>query len=238
MLILLVGGVMLAVINKTAFQRFFNAGRAQVGKASRIVENHDPVALLQQAVDDAREELSKSSQALIEINAYEQNLDKQVKEGEKDVIKLEARIRDAIAKGEETSNKTREHASRLARVRKDLESNKSLLQTQKDNYDRTLKQIKDSEERISDLEQRAKSIDIKLKTGAAQQRINELLGSNDTNAVLSNAMRNAATAEAIADEKLRMQEARSQVTADLARENDDLDDDTDDIDSIIASLKS
>ena len=81
------------MINHRAVARNIWRGRAQVGKLGRMAEEADPLALLNQAVDDGVTSIQNSKKGLENYRALILSVQRQVESGEKEKTRLESRIR-------------------------------------------------------------------------------------------------------------------------------------------------
>ena len=76
--------VVLTIINFGAMVKIFGAGRAQVGKLGRLAEEADPLALLNQAVEDGVNSIQTSKKGLENYRALILSVQRQVESGEKE----------------------------------------------------------------------------------------------------------------------------------------------------------
>jgi len=78
----------LAVVNRQALAKIFGAGRAQAGKLGRIVEEADPLAMLNQAVDDGVTSIQNAKKGLENYRTLILSVQRQVENGEKENLGL------------------------------------------------------------------------------------------------------------------------------------------------------
>ena len=106
---LLVVVVAMLIINSRAMAKIFGAGRAQVGKLGRMAEEADPLALLNQAVEDGVTSIQNSKKGLENYRALILSVQRQVESGEKERARLESRIQAALGSGD--PNQTAEESA-------------------------------------------------------------------------------------------------------------------------------
>ena len=120
--------------------RIFGAGRAQVGKLGRMAEEADPLALLNQAVEDGVASIQNAKKGLENYRALILSVQRQVESGEKEKARLEARIQAAVDAGDPNQT-AREYAMVLADVEQHLAANREQLAKHKETYENFAKQV-------------------------------------------------------------------------------------------------
>ena len=159
--IVVIGLIVLAVINRQSFSRVFGAARAQAGKVGRAAEGADPVAMLQQSVDDGVAEIQKAKSGLDLAKANVLSLERQVENGQKEKTRLETRIQ-AVMDGGDPNNTAKDYAIQLGRLEKDLGSNETQLEKAQKMYDGFATQVKAGQDRVIKAKQRAKDLQVQL----------------------------------------------------------------------------
>ena len=147
-------GDSLAVVNIPSLIRMLARGSAQAGKLGRRLEEADPLALLNQAVDDGVASIQNAKKGLENYRALILSVQRQVENGEKEKARLESRIREAIDAGD--PNRTaQEYAMMLADVEQNIAANREQLQRHKETYENFAKQVEVGQSRVLAARQKA-----------------------------------------------------------------------------------
>lgn len=96
--------VIWAVLNSSSLKNFFQSGRAQLGKAGRWAKQVDPVAIHQQAIDDAENEVREANTGLASIDKMLIISNREVNRLTEEKQSLEKKIKTALANND--PNKT------------------------------------------------------------------------------------------------------------------------------------
>jgi phage shock protein A len=157
----------------TAIQAFFN------GIANAIWER-DPVAIYQLEVDRAAERLKESRQGVEMYKGLVNGIERQVVEGTANVARLEAQIKAYLRTG---TPEARDAAAKLAiqhqSSKNDLETHKQQLETHRTAFDNHMLKLRQANEDIGKLQQKAQRMKAELKMSQAEAemaRVAEALG--------------------------------------------------------------
>ena len=165
-----VGLLVLAMImNPGAFKRIWGAGRAQVGKAGRAAEDADPLANFQQQVDDAAVALEDQIKAQKVATAQLESLQRQVRDHQNDVARLNSRIQTAVDKGDPNGT-AKKNALLLAQTEKELETNQSQLKAQEEITSRIAKAVDMNRNKIIEARNKARQKGMELQQSEAMKR--------------------------------------------------------------------
>lgn len=161
--------VVLAVLNRQALANFFTAGRAQVGKVGRAALDADPVAVFQQQIEDAAHQLAGQLTALKGAEGQLESLRRQVADGEKEKVRLESRIKRALAEGD--PNKTAQnYALQLAQVEKTLATNREQLTQQEQITTQYAHSVDLNRQKIREAQQKCQRMGLQLQQSEAQKK--------------------------------------------------------------------
>jgi phage shock protein A len=228
--------VLLVLGGRKTLGRFFNAGRAQVGRAGRAVEEADPLAMYQQLVDDGVTEIQTAKTGLEGSKTLVNSVQRQVDAGEKEVTRLTSRIKAAVEAGD--PNKTAaDNALALAEAEKQLAENKAQLATHKTSYTGFAKMVESSQKKVLEARKRAQVLGVKLQQSErekelskfannftfdpnrlndglsrAEELINQKIDANRAGAEVALDMNKQAIADA-ADDELERQAAAAEILA-------------------------
>jgi phage shock protein A len=158
--------LVLYVLNSRGVIRLWGAGSAQVGKLGRWAANRDPLAILQEKVDDAADNLRAARDGLDQANGNVQSLERQVNFGRQEKAKLEARIRGSLSENNE--EKANRYAADLARVERDLSTNEAQLENAVHGRDIIKNQITAWQRKVQAAKQEAQDLGLQLKMSEAE----------------------------------------------------------------------
>jgi phage shock protein A len=158
--------VLLALFQRKTLSRIGAAVSAQMGKVGRLLWGFDPVAVYQQQVDNAAEEIKDATTGLEQYRGLVARLQRQVGNGEKEVARLDARIKVYITSGDDTS--ATNYAIQLKKTTTELEENKAQLAQYQSAYENNLKKIRFANQRIADAREKAQKLSADLKLSKAE----------------------------------------------------------------------
>lgn len=173
---LIVIGVILAavgIMNHKALSRFFRAGSAQLGKAGRAAEAADPVAILNQEIDNGADTIRVATAGLGTSAGQVRSLKRQVAGNVRDKAIFENRIKSLLAQGDPNGS-CRGLALQLAKVETDLATNRDQLasmETLHQGFERT---INTAQEKLQATKQRAKSLGVQLANSESVKELAQL----------------------------------------------------------------
>jgi len=166
--LLLFGGLVLvlAVFQRKNLMRIVTAITAQFGSFSRWVWRADPVAVYQAEVDRSADEIREATVGLEQYRGLVSRLQRQVATGEKEVARLEARVRSFLTAGDES--RAAEFAVQLKKAQAELEENRSQLTGYDEAYQNNLKKVKYARQRIESAKEKAHKMQADLRLSKAE----------------------------------------------------------------------
>jgi phage shock protein A len=216
---LIVGGVVVLILavlgGKPLFDRLFNAGRAQAGKLGRAAEAADPLALINQAVDDGVNSIQHAKEGLENCQTLVMSVQRQVDSGEKEKSRLEARIQAAMDSGD-PNHTANDNALALAECEKHLEENKSQLEKHKATYQAFAKQVEMGQKRVVEARHKAADLGVQLEQSKREAEMATFAANFnfDPNAINSGTAR----AEELIQQQIDKNRAKGQVAADMSKQ--------------------
>ena len=206
--------VVLAVVNRQALLRILGVGRAQAGKLGRWAEQADPMALLQQAVDDGVANIQHAKKGLEDCRALVLSVERQVDSGEKEKARLESRIQAVLAQGD-PNNTAKEYALQLAEVERQLALNKEQLAKHRETYANFAKQVEIGQKRVVEARRKADELGIALELSQREKELSQFASkfSFDPEGLKSG----VAHAEEMVRQQIDKNRAAGDVAADLSR---------------------
>jgi phage shock protein A len=158
--------VILAVFQRKTLSRIATAVSAQFGKVGRLLWGFDPVAVYQQQVDNAAEEIKDATTGLEQYRGLVARLQRQVGNGEKEVSRIDARIKIYITQNDDAS--ATNYAIQLKKTQAELEENKAQLAQYQGAYENNLKKIRFANQKIADARDKAQKLSADLKLSKAE----------------------------------------------------------------------
>ena len=150
--------------------RIFGAGRAQVGKLGRMAEEADPLALLNQAVEDGVTSIQNSKKGLENYRALILSVQRQVESGEKERARLESRIQAALASGD--PNQTAEESAMvLADVERHLAANREQLARHMEIYENFARQVELGQAKVAEARLKAARLGFELEQSKREKEM-------------------------------------------------------------------
>jgi phage shock protein A len=217
--LLVIGGVfavvvvLVAIFNRKAFKRLFEAGNAQVGKAGRAAWERDPLAIYQQRIDDATGEIQEATTAVEGHKGLVNSLGRQVEDGNREVAVLDARVQASLKDDpDDKSGKAAGYVQQLQRAQENLERNKAQHQKALTLYNNNIKKIQLARQKIKDAENEGKQLGVELKMAKTEAAIADLATKTNVN------IRGVDGLGEVAEEMRRqidVQRARGEVATDL-----------------------
>jgi phage shock protein A len=162
--------VLLAIVNVPSLIKALRAGSAQTNKVGHRLEEADPLALLNQAVNDGVASIQNAKKGLENYRALILSVQRQVENGEKEKARLEARIREAIEAGD--PNRTaQEYAMMLADVEQNIAANQEQLQRHKETYENFAQQVEVGQGRVLAARQKAAVLGLELEQSKREKEM-------------------------------------------------------------------
>jgi phage shock protein A len=146
------------------------AGAAQVHKLGRRADEADPLALLNQAVDDGVASIQNAKTGLDNYRVLILSVQRQVENGEKEKARLEARIREVLQEGD-PHRAAREYALMLADVEENIATNREQLARHKETYDNFAKQVEVGQSRVLAARQKATLLGLELEQSKREKEM-------------------------------------------------------------------
>ena len=156
-----VGLIFMVIFNRQSWSRLLGAVRAQTGKVGRVAETADPLALLQQAVDDGITEIGKAKSGLELAKSNVNSLQRQVDRDLAEQAKLNSRIK-AVLDGGDPNNTARDYAMQLSTVEKNWVINQKQLENARRMYEGFAAQVNMGQEKVVAARQRASQLQVQL----------------------------------------------------------------------------
>jgi phage shock protein A len=214
LIVVVVAAVVLAIVNREALMRILGAGRAQAGKLGRWAEQADPLALLQQAVDDGVANIQQAKKGLEDCRALVLSVQRQVDSGEKDKARLESRIQGVLAQGD-PNHTAKEYALQLAEVERQLEQNKGQLAKHQETYGNFAKQVEIAQKRVLEARRKADELGIALELSQREKEMAQFASSFSFNP--DGLKGGLSHAEELVQQQIDKNRAAGDVAVDLSR---------------------
>lgn len=174
--------VLLALVNRKAFGRLFESGRAQVGELGRAAWQKDPQAIFQQRVDDATEEINEATKAVEQHKGLVNSLGRQVEDGKREVAVLDSRVQSSLKDDpEDTKGNAGRYVAQLQRAQENLARNEAQHTKAVTLYQNNIKKIQLARQKIKDAEDEGKQLGIELKMAKTEAAIANLATSANVN---------------------------------------------------------
>jgi phage shock protein A len=162
--------IILLVLTIPSLLKTSSAELAQLHKSGRRVEEADPLALLNQAVDDGVASIQNAKIGLDNYRVLILSVQRQVESGEKEKTRLEARIREAIETGD-PHHTAGEYAMMLADVEQNIAANREQLERHKETYENFAKQVEAGQSRVLAARQKATLLGLELEQSKREKEM-------------------------------------------------------------------
>ena len=154
------------------FGKVWRALVAQVNKLANFFWEMDPVAQMQLEYDNAVEQLKDGRSGLEQYRALVERVGRQVKNDEKRVSDLTAKVKSYLAANDrDTAGK---FAIELKRAQDDLKENEAQLKLHETSYENYLTKIKHASKKLNELQNKIHKYDAELKMSAAEAEVTKL----------------------------------------------------------------
>jgi phage shock protein A len=174
-----------ALINRRAIKDFFTAIRAQFGKAGTKAKNADPMAVWQQELNDASEQIAQHQTGLREAAGDVRRYRREVETGQQEKIRLENLI--GIAQANNDPNGTAAgYALELADVEDRLEKDQEKLIKAQKAFDDETSNLALFKKQIDNAKQRAREKGRELAQSERSKKLSEFAANFDPNSFLNN----------------------------------------------------
>jgi phage shock protein A len=152
--------------------KFFGAIRAQLNKLANYFWEADPIAQMQYEYDQAVEQLKEGRIGLEQYRGLVERTSRQVKEGEKNVVKLTAQAKAYLKAGErETAGQI---ALQLTKAKAQLDENKQQNAMHEAAYQNNLKKIQFANKKLVEVKDKIQKYDAELKMSEAEAEVAKL----------------------------------------------------------------
>lgn len=154
------------------FGKLFGALRAQLNKLANFFWEADPIAQMQYEYDQAVEQLKEGRLGLEQYRGLVERVNRQVKEGEANVKRLEAQAKAYLKAGDrETAAK---FALELQKAKGQLQQNLEQAQMHETAYQNNLKKIQHANKKLVEVRERIQKYDAELKMSEAEAEVAKL----------------------------------------------------------------
>lgn len=152
--------------------KFFGAIRAQLNKLANYFWEADPIAQMQYEYDQAVEQLKEGRVGLEQYRGLVERTARQVKEGEKEVVKLTAQAKAYLKAGERDT--AGQIALQLTKAKAQLEENKQQNAMHEAAYQNNLKKIQHANKKLVEVKDKIHKYDAELKMSEAEAEVAKL----------------------------------------------------------------
>ncbi len=174
-LVVVVVGALVWFLNSRAFRDMLAAGRAQVGKAGQAAIAADPKAVFEQEVRDAKDELNRSITDLEESKGLVTQLQDQVKEDQREVNKLDSKVRNSLTDDpEDKGGKAGEYVMQLQAAQANFTRNSEQLKQAQTIYSNNLQKFQLAQKKIRQKEERGRQLGSEVKSSEMNARLAKL----------------------------------------------------------------
>jgi phage shock protein A len=193
------------------FKKLFGAVRAQLNKLANFFWEADPIAQMQYEYDLAVEQLKEGRIGLEQYRGLVERVNRQVKEGENHVKKLEAQAKAYLKAGDrETAAK---FALELQKAKTQLQQNVEQQQMHETSYQNNLKKIQHANKKLVEVRQKIQQYDAELKMSEAEAEVAKLSESFNMNVTTD-----FGQLEDIIQRKIDTNRGKARVASDMSNE--------------------
>lgn len=191
--------------------KMWKAFRAQLNKVANYFWGADPIAQMQLEYDDAVNQLKTGKEGLAMYRALVERVGQQVKNEEKHVANLTAKIKAYLQSGDrETAAK---FALELKKAQDALTENQTQLQMHEQAYQNNLLKIQRAGTKIQELKQRISKYDADLKMSRAEAELADIAQTFNMDVTTD-----FGQIEQVVQDQINMNRAKARVAADLSGE--------------------
>lgn len=160
------------LFNVRAFKQLFGVGKAQAGKLARAAEGLDPVAMYQEKISEAMDNIRSAKDGLSRVKGLIASVERQVADGKTEIARLDARIKLALNDGNDT--KAAEYVQQLQAAKKNLEQNEQQLVSHQSSYLMFLKQVQVAQSKVITAKRDAEKLGTELEISKVESEIGEI----------------------------------------------------------------
>jgi phage shock protein A len=207
--------VLLIWINRYALAGLLGSGVSEAGKAVRQTGEADPLALLNQSVEDGVTSIQNAKKGLESYRTLILSVQRQVESGEKEKARLEARIQEALSSGDQNHN-AGESALVLADVERHLAANREQLQRHKEIHENFARQVELGQAKVAEARLKATRLGLELEQSKREKEMAKF--ANEFCFDPLGLDTGLARAEELINRKIDANRAVGEVAADLSRQ--------------------
>jgi phage shock protein A len=190
-------------------RKFWRAFAAQINKLANFFWQADPIAQMQMEYDAAIGQLKDGREGLEQYRALVERVTRQVKNTEKQVADLKAKVK-AYLQAEDRTTAGR-FAVELNRAMEDLKENQSQLTLHETSYQNNLMKIQHATRKLNDVQMKIHKYDAELKMSGAEAEMAKLAESFDFNVTTD-----FGELENVIQQKIDLNRAKVRVSSDLS----------------------
>jgi len=154
------------------FKKLFGAVRAQLNKLANFFWEADPIAQMQYEYDMAVEQLKEGRVGLEQYRGLVERVNRQVKEGEANIKRLEAQAKAYLKAGDrETASK---FALELQKAKGQVQQNMEQQAMHEQAYQNNLRKIQHANKKLVEVRERIQKYDAELKMSEAEAEVAKL----------------------------------------------------------------
>ncbi|MEK6236711.1 MAG: PspA/IM30 family protein [Planctomycetales bacterium] len=191
------------------FSKLWRAVAAQFNKLANFFWTIDPIAQMQYEYDKAVDQIKEGRKGLEQYRALVERVNRQVDREEKQVAKLEAKVKSYLRAGDrETAAK---FAIDMKRAKDELAENLDQLSIHEQAYENNLTKIKHATGKLKDVKNKIAKFDAELKMSRAEAELADLAGEMNFDVTTD-----FGQIEEVIEERIGLNRAKTRVAADLS----------------------
>lgn len=202
--------IVVLLFNVRAFKQLFGVGKAQAGKLARAAEAMDPVAMYQEKIDEAADNLRQAKESLVRVKGLIASVERQVSDGKKEAARLDARIKLALQENNEV--KAAEYVQQIQNTKAQLTQNEAQLAAHNSSYQAFLKQVQAAQTRIINAKREAEKLGTDLEISKVEAEIGDI---NQRFSAAANPLDEAQQFKGDIQKRIDQNRARNQVSLDV-----------------------
>lgn len=193
------------------FKKMFGALRAQLNKLANFFWEADPIAQMQYEYDQSVEQLKEGRVGLEQYRGLVERVNRQVKDGEAHMAKLEAQAKAYLKAG--NREVAAKFALELQKAKLQNEQNKQQLAMHEQAYQNNLKKIQHANKKLAEVKNKIQQYDAELKMSEAEAEVAKLSQSFNMDVTTD-----FGQLEDVIQRKIDANRGKSRVAADLSQE--------------------
>lgn len=164
--------VLMLLFNVRALKQLLGVGKAQAGKLARAAETLDPVAMYQEKIEEATDNLRHAKESLVRVKGLITSVERQVVDGKTEIARLDVRIKLALQENNEI--KAAEYVQQLQSAKKTLQQNEEQLAAHNSSYQAFLKQVQAAQAKIINAKREAEKLGTALEISKVEAEIGDI----------------------------------------------------------------